>query len=72
MEAILSSETLIVLYSDTRRGNPEDCSLHSHRYETNKFFFNPILFDRLCGLVVRVLGYRSGRTGSIPVTTIKK
>jgi hypothetical protein len=25
--------------------------------------------DRLCGLVVRVLGYRSGGPGSIPVTT---
>jgi hypothetical protein len=25
--------------------------------------------DRLCGLVVRVLGYRSGGPGSIPETT---
>jgi hypothetical protein len=29
-------------------------------------------FDRLCGLVVRVLGYRSGGPGSIFGTTIKK
>jgi hypothetical protein len=29
-------------------------------------------YDRLCGLVVRVLGYRSGGPGSIPGTTIKK
>jgi hypothetical protein len=29
-------------------------------------------FDRLCGLVVRVLGYRSGGSGSIPGTTRKK
>jgi hypothetical protein len=28
--------------------------------------------DRLCGLVVRVLGYRSGGQGSIPGTTKKK
>jgi hypothetical protein len=28
--------------------------------------------DRLCGLVVRVLGYRSGGPGSIPGTTEKK
>jgi hypothetical protein len=28
--------------------------------------------DRLCDLVVRVLGYRSGVTGSIPGTTRKK
>jgi hypothetical protein len=32
-----------------------------------------ILHDRLCGLVIRVLGYRSGGPGSIPGTTrIKK
>jgi hypothetical protein len=28
-------------------------------------------FDRLCGLVVTVLGYRSGGLGSIPDTTKK-
>jgi hypothetical protein len=28
--------------------------------------------DRLCGLVVTVLGYRSGGPGSIPGTTRKK
>jgi hypothetical protein len=31
-----------------------------------------LLFDRLCGLVVRVIGYRSGGPGSIPGTTRKK
>jgi hypothetical protein len=31
-----------------------------------------LLLDRLCGLVVRVLGYRSGSPGSIPGTTKKK
>jgi hypothetical protein len=41
-------------------------------------YINPInpnqspLRDRLCGLVVRVLGYRSGGLGSIPGTTRKK
>jgi hypothetical protein len=30
------------------------------------------IYDRLCGLVVRVLGYRSGGPGSIPSTTRKK
>jgi hypothetical protein len=29
-------------------------------------------YDRLCGLVVRVLGYGSGGPGSIPGTTRKK
>jgi hypothetical protein len=31
-----------------------------------------MLKDRLCGLVVRVLGYRSGGPDSIPGTTRKK
>jgi hypothetical protein len=31
-----------------------------------------LTIDRLCGLVVRVLGYRSGGPGSIPGTTRKK
>jgi hypothetical protein len=31
-----------------------------------------VIIDRLCGLVVRVLGYRSGGLGSIPGTTKKK
>jgi hypothetical protein len=31
-----------------------------------------IICDRLCGLVVRVLGYRSGGPGSIPGTSRKK
>jgi hypothetical protein len=36
--------------------------------------FRSVIFssDRLCGLVVRVLGYRSGGPGSIPCTTRKK
>jgi hypothetical protein len=35
-------------------------------------FHNRILCGRLCGLVVRVLDYRSGGPGSIPGTTRKK
>jgi hypothetical protein len=37
-------------------------------------FFKPDYrqFDRLCVLVVRILGYRSGGPGSIPGTTKKK
>jgi hypothetical protein len=34
--------------------------------------FYSLAYDRLCGLVVRVLGYRSGGPGSIPGTTRKK
>jgi hypothetical protein len=44
------------------------------------FIFNTLFYiillstprDRLCGLVVRALGYRSGGPGSIPGTTRKK
>jgi hypothetical protein len=38
----------------------------------NIFGLGSRLRDRLCGLVVRVLGYRSGGPGSIPGTTKKK
>jgi hypothetical protein len=36
------------------------------------FYFCITFIDRLYGLVVRVLGYRSGSPGSIPGTTRKK
>jgi hypothetical protein len=41
---------------------------------TSSFSFNsePCNFVRLCGLVVRVISYRSGDPGSIPGTTRKK
>jgi hypothetical protein len=45
------------------------------REETSQIYtsiFWKCLFDRLCGLVVRVLDYRSGGPGSIPGTTRKK
>jgi hypothetical protein len=38
-------------------------------YNLTKYTFNP---DRLCGLVVGVLGYRSRGPGSIPGTTREK
>jgi hypothetical protein len=43
-------------------------------YESNSFWEELIIIiiDRLCGLVVRVLGYRSGGPGSIPGTTRKE
>jgi hypothetical protein len=36
------------------------------------FFQYRQIIDRLCGLVVRVLGYRYGGLGSVPNTTRKK
>jgi hypothetical protein len=41
-------------------------------FHTLKNYFNVLFKDRLCGLVVRVLRYRSGGPGSIPGTTRKK
>jgi hypothetical protein len=38
----------------------------------NIIFLFLVLIDRICGLVVRVLGYRSGSPGSIPGTTRKE
>jgi hypothetical protein len=47
--------------------------IHLQRFTPNKYFFLfLLLIIRLCGLVVRVLGYRSGGPGSIPGTTKKK
>jgi hypothetical protein len=37
-----------------------------------KYLLLPCSYDRLCGLVVRVLGYRFGGPGSIPGTTKKQ
>jgi hypothetical protein len=45
---------------------------NKHTFNREPTDFSRGLTDRLCGLVVRVLGYRSGGPGSIPVTTRKK
>jgi hypothetical protein len=44
---------------------------HRPRSAIQKSYFSTsgTLFDRLCGLVLRVIGYRSGGSGSIPGTT---
>jgi hypothetical protein len=42
------------------------------RLERSRFRWECNIKDRLCGLVVRVLGYRSGGPGSIPGITKKK
>jgi hypothetical protein len=43
-------------------------------YLKKNLVYSIVIFleDRLCGLVARVLGYRSGGPGSIPGTTKKK
>jgi hypothetical protein len=40
---------------------------HGHHFQ-----LSTVLSDHLCGPVVRVLGYSSGGSGSIPGTTRKK
>jgi hypothetical protein len=50
-------------------------SINGIDFLRNKYFVYSGLHticDRLCGLVVRVLGYRSGGTSSIPGATRKK
>jgi hypothetical protein len=46
--------------------------LYTFTIKENNIELDIALGDRLCGLVVRVLGYRSGGPGSIPGTTRKK
>jgi hypothetical protein len=46
--------------------------LFSHIWKIRVFNYVLYLYDRLCDLVVRVLGYSSGGPGSIPGTTRKK
>jgi hypothetical protein len=54
---------------------PTDSAVHltikKYSVSENYVNINGLFFDRLCGLVVRVLGYRSGGPGSILGTTKK-
>jgi hypothetical protein len=62
------------IYRTTRRYGPQVRSIQMH-FNSCNWICNrmKLVGDRLCGLVVRVLGYRSGGPGSIPGTTrIKK
>jgi hypothetical protein len=44
-------------------------TFHSHLHSPHNLSSVSFFYDRLCGLVVGVLGYRSGGSGSIPKTT---
>jgi hypothetical protein len=48
------------------------CDSQYYTSSSGTFRKSVIFVDRLCGLVVRVFGYRSGGPGSIPGTTRKK
>jgi hypothetical protein len=43
MEAVQTSEALVNLYQSTRRCNPEDGHLHTHRRENLKSYFVIVL-----------------------------
>jgi hypothetical protein len=62
-----------ILHSLCRLGHVTLFEIRMHMAQRKKkFIFLKVKLDRLCGLVVRVLGYRSGGPGSIPGTTRKK
>jgi hypothetical protein len=61
----LRTDTLVTLHEND---NETLGSIKSREH----FVVNYLINDRHCGLVVRVLGYRSGGPGSIPGTTRKK
>jgi hypothetical protein len=72
MEVTCSSETPVDFKRTTRFISHK---IHNHfregltNYNTVREYYR---HDRPCGLVVRVLGYRSGGPGSIPGSTRKK
>jgi hypothetical protein len=45
-------------------------SVHT-QFNNTKMLNLPLTYERLCGLLVRVLGYRSGGPSSIPGTSRK-
>jgi hypothetical protein len=55
-------------------GGKDVISMHRPRSTPQKHYYVSVsgTHDRLCGLVVTVLDYRSGGPGSIPGTTRKK
>jgi hypothetical protein len=64
-----STHTLSLSLSHTQTHTYKHTHTHTHIYV---YVYIYIHTDRLCGVVVRVLGYRFGGPGSIPCTTRKK
>jgi hypothetical protein len=67
---------MVVTFFAQRKGKPcyeANHSCHADGRSGHGLFYSTMkTLDRFCGLVVRVLGYRSGGPGSIPGTTRKK
>jgi hypothetical protein len=64
--------TNTVGYYEIRISRVERNYQHCNYLNRGRYSSSCLLVDRLCGLVVRVLGYRSGGPGSIPGTRKKK
>jgi hypothetical protein len=68
-------KVLQICLSELWHFNCRDCVQFGFFFASSHHFYYScisILIDRLCGLVVSVLGYRSGGPGSISGTTRKK
>jgi hypothetical protein len=64
-----------MFFLSSYRKSTESASLGHYQFLLNSLSFFIHLssyYDRFCGLVVRVLGYRSGGPGTIPGSTRKK
>jgi hypothetical protein len=73
MMATYSFEPSLEFQHTTWRYTPEDKTSLTTAMNTVSYICKVMVTeDRLCGLAVRVLGYRSGGPGSIPGTTRKK
>jgi hypothetical protein len=62
----------MIIVTETLAANMSKCTTVRLRRCELDFCRLRMCSDRLCGLVVRVLGYRSGGPGSIPGTTRKE
>jgi hypothetical protein len=68
-----SPRTLRNSADEFHRGKEEKIFVPNNKkgkLDTDKIISDEYIIDRLCGIVFRVLGYRSGGPGSIPGTTM--
>jgi hypothetical protein len=72
MDAEKYTRMPISLHQIARQNNDIKINIKSYFYRQLVLCLCFIYQDRLCGLMVRVLDYRSGGRGSIPATIRKK
>jgi hypothetical protein len=71
MEAARTSETSVNVYQTTRRYNPEDSHLRTHRRENLKSYLEYALFDKMKD-PLRDLIDKTGKVCSLESTKIPK